>query len=137
MADRRCPNCGERVPSTNITCPKCYKKIPVEPQTVADEDNKSGNRRNSHNANQKIALLLSLIPGLFGILGLGLIYRNPRKKRGYMALVVGLLVFVAAMLLTLGLVTVFLATPLWIIYVLMYLGCLAMVVMDNISILVS
>ena len=130
MADRRCPYCGELVPSTSITCPKCYKKIPAEPESVRRESDRPKNE-SGRRYNRTVAILLSLIPGLFGLLGLGLIYRNPRQKRGYIALVLGLLFFVAAMGFTIGVFTVFLAVPCWIVYVLGYLGCLFLVFMDN------
>lgn len=132
MADRRCPYCGELVPSTSITCPKCYKKIPAEPEPVRRESDRPKNE-SGRRYNRTVAILLSLIPGLFGLLGLGLIYRNPRQKRGYIALVLGLLFFVAAMGFTIGVFTVFLAVPCWILYVLGYLGCLFLVFMDNIT----
>ena len=130
MADRRCPYCGELVPSTSITCSKCYKKIPAEPEPVRRESDRPKNE-SGRRYNRTVAILLSLIPGLFGLLGLGLIYRNPRQKRGYVALVLGLLFFVAAMGFTIGVLTVFLAVPCWIVYVLGYLGCLFLVFMDN------
>lgn len=132
MADRRCPYCGELVPSTSITCPKCYKKIPAEPEPVRRESDRPKNE-SGRRYNRTVAILLSLIPGLFGFLGLGLIYRNPRQKRGYVALVLGLLFFVAAMGFTIGVLTVFLAVPCWIVYVLGYLGCLFLVFMDNLT----
>ena len=132
MADRLCPYCGELVPSTSITCPKCYKKIPAEPEPVRRESDRPKNE-SGRRYNRTVAILLSLIPGLFGLLGLGLIYRNPRQKRGYIALVLGLLFFVAAMGFTIGVFTVFLAVPCWIVYVLGYLGCLFLVFMDNIT----
>lgn len=132
MADRRCPYCGELVPSTSITCPKCYKKIPAEPEPVRRESDRPKNE-SGRRYNRTVAILLSLIPGLFGLLGLGLIYRNPRQKRGYVALVLGLLFFVAAMGFTIGVLTVFLAVPCWIVYVLGYLGCLFLIFMDNLT----
>ena len=132
MADRRCPYCRELVPSTSITCPKCYKKIPAEPEPVSRESDRPKNE-SGRRYNRTVAILLSLIPGLFGLLGLGLIYRNPRQKRGYVALVLGLLFFVAAMGFTIGVFTVFLAVPCWIVYVLGYLGCLFLVFMDNLT----
>lgn len=132
MSDRRCPYCGEMVPSNSITCPKCFKRIPQEPEPVRDGRSKPKNER-GRNYNRTVALLLSLIPGLVGFLGLGLIYRNPRQKRGYVALVLGLLFFWGAVLLTVPLVSIFLAVPCWIIYVLMYLGCAAMVLMETVS----
>ncbi len=132
MADRRCPYCGEFVPRTNITCPKCYRKIPVEPEPVQRESEQPRNG-SGRRYNRILAILLSVIPGLFGILGLGLIYRNPHQKIGYVALVLGLLFFIAAMGFTIGVLTVFLAVPCWIIYALGYLGCLVLVLIDNIS----
>lgn len=133
MADRRCPYCGELVPSTSITCPKCYRKIPSEPEPVrreSDSRKSEGGRR----YNPRIAMLLSLIPGLFGLLGLGLIYRNPRQKRGYVALLLGLCFFIAAVMFTFPLFTIFLAVPCWILYVLGYLGCLALVTMEGLTV---
>ena len=85
-------------------------------------------------ARQRLALALTLIPGLFGILGLGLIYRNPRQKRGYVALLFGALFFILAVFLTIGVITIVAAVPCWIVYVLMYLGCAALVLMDNVFI---
>ena len=46
----------------------------------------------------------------------------------------GLLFFVMAVCLTMAGVTIFLAVPCWIVYVLMFLGCLALVSLDNVSI---
>lgn len=132
MADRRCPNCGELVPSNSLTCPKCYKRLPKEPEPVRKEERRESGGKREYS--RRIAVLLCLIPGLFGLLGLGLVYRNPRQKRGYIALVIGFLVFVAAVFLTMGGFTIFLAVPCWIIYVLMYLGCLALIGLDNFSV---
>lgn len=133
MVDRRCPYCGELVPSNSLTCPKCYKKIPVEPEPVREDRDGPKNER-GRSYNRKLALALTLVPGLFGILGLGLIYRNPRQKRGYLALLFGALIFVLAVFLTIGVFTIFAAVPCWIVYALMYLGCAALVLMDNVFI---
>lgn len=133
MADRRCPYCGELVPSNSITCPKCFKKIPKEPEPVREEGREKPRQERGRHYNRTVALGLSLIPGLVGFLGLGLIYSNPRKKRGYFALALGLLFFWCAVLLTIPLFSIFLAVPCWIIYVLLYLGCAAMVVMESVS----
>lgn len=133
MADRRCPYCGELVPSTSITCPKCYRKIPSEPEPVRRESG-SQSKGSGRSSSRTIAILLSVIPGLFGLLGLGLIYKNPRRKIGYIALVIGLLFFIAAMGFTIGVVTVFLAVPCWIIYALGYLGCLLLTFMDGFTV---
>lgn len=132
MADRRCPYCGELVPSNSVTCPKCYKKIPVEPEPVRRE-RRTSEEGGGRTPSRKIALALAVIPGFFGLLGLGLIYRNPRQKRGYMALVLGLLVFLVAVCFTVFIMTIFLAVPFWIIYALLYLGCLAITFMEGVT----
>ena len=49
-----------------------------------------------------------------------------------LALLFGALFFILAVFLTLGVFSIFIAVPCWIIYVLMYLGCAAMVLMDNV-----
>lgn len=69
-------------------------------------------------------LILSIVPAFVGLLGLGLIYKYPTRKRGYIALLLGLLVFAGAVAGTMSLVLIPLAVPLWIIYVLLFLGCL-------------
>lgn len=129
---RRCPYCGELVPNNSLTCPKCYKKIPVEPEPVKDTGGAQPGR-SARGYNKTLALILSVIPAFIGLLGLGLIYRDPRRKRGYVALVFGLVIFVGALFATLSLVLIFVAVPLWILYALMFLGCLAMVLVDNLS----
>ena len=133
MADRRCPYCGELVPSNSITCPKCFKKIPVEPETVRREERSSGRGRTGiegRRYNRTIALALAIIPGLIGLLGLGLIYKNPRSRLGYLALVFGLLFFIAAVLFTVSFILIFVAVPCWIIYALIFIFSLALTVMD-------
>ena len=130
--DHRCPYCGELVPSNSITCPKCYKKIPKEPEPARREHETE--QRDKRGYSRKLAILLSIVPAFLGLLGLGLIYVSPRRKRGYVALVLGLLFFVMAVCLTMAGVTIFLAVPCWIVYVLMFLGCLALVSLDNVSI---
>lgn len=130
MADRRCPYCGELVPSNSVTCPKCYKKIPVEPEPVRDRSG-GDQKRQRRGGSRKIAILLSIIPAFVGLLGLGLIYRNPRQKRGYIVLLLGLLFFVAAVFLTFGIFTIVFAVPCWIMYVLLFLGCLALASLDD------
>ncbi len=124
MAERRCPNCGELVPSNSITCPKCYKKIPSDPDPDRSGSGDSGSTGSSRSRSSTIMLLLSIIPAFIGLLGLGLIYRYPTRKRGYVALILGLLVFAGAVAATLSIILIPLAVPLWILYVLMFLGCL-------------
>lgn len=129
MAERRCPYCGELVPSNSITCPKCYKRIPNEPEPVSNESVQKKTRGGGRS--RTIALILSLVPALVGLLGLGLIYRNPKGKFGWFSLAFGIMFFVAALFLTMGGFTVFLAVPCWIFYAIIFLACLALVVLDN------
>ena len=89
---RYCPKCGEPVPSNSLTCPKCYAKMPPEPVKVNDDG--TGSRKKTYNNDNKtLYLILAIIPGLFGILGLGQIVRDYTQKRGYIFLLIGLLLF--------------------------------------------
>jgi hypothetical protein len=87
---RYCPKCGEPVPSNCITCPKCYTKIPPEPVKATDDNatNQSGKK-----SDKSLRLLLTIIPGFFGVLGLGQIYRDYTSPKGYIFLIVGLALF--------------------------------------------
>ena len=95
MSDtRRCPYCGEMVPSFSLTCPKCYHQIPREEERGESRD--SGYRILDddrapavHTVNHKVVLILGLIPSLFGLWGLGQIYQRDYGK-GLMFLVMGL-----------------------------------------------
>lgn len=138
MADRRCPNCGELVPSTSVTCPRCYKKIPSDREStpeykIYNEDGSVHREPKERSTNSKTALLLALIPGLFGLLGLGILYQNPREPRGYALLALGLLVFIVVnflLFITVGL-SFILVLPLIIFYVLLYLASLVLTVFTS------
>ena len=71
MADRRCPNCGELVPAFSLTCPKCYRSIPrEEPEgryRIIDDDRAPTPRM----TNRRLVLILSILPAVFGLFGLG------------------------------------------------------------------
>jgi hypothetical protein len=92
MNPRRCPHCGEYLQSNSLTCPRCFKEIPRVPNAASpervniDEKKKSGKVPGA-------ALLLAVIPPFFGLLGLGLIYLHPKDRKGYLALILGLLLF--------------------------------------------
>ncbi len=124
MADRRCPNCGELVPSNSITCPKCFKKIPNDPEPVRNDNGAGSGTKPRKDRNRTVMLVLSIIPAFIGLLGLGLIYKYPTRKRGYVALLLGLLVFAGAVAGTMSIILIPLAVPLWILYALLFLGCL-------------
>lgn len=138
MVERRCPNCNELVPSTSITCPKCYKRIPVEEYRIHDETtyNQDGSvhrETRQRTVNQRTALLLALIPGLVGLLGIGMLYRNPRDTRALGLLALGLAVFIIAnslLFLTAGLSLVF-VIPMILFYLLLYLGNLFLTVLGG------
>ncbi len=137
MADKYCPYCGELVPSNSLTCPKCYKKIPLEPEprsTGGDNGSSGGSRTGSGSGggtSDGIALLLAIIPGLFGILGLGILYKN-RSARSWMAfLLLGLLVFAVTILIftsSIPVLNILFAIPFAIVYGLLFIGALAVTI---------
>lgn len=130
MAQRRCPYCGEMVPSNSITCPKCYKKLPnEEPGKATEFVGKAEDSAKKLRRNPKIAIGLDLVLGLVGLLGIGQVYMG--RPRFLFVTLIGLLVFVAAVCLTVFIFTIILAVPMWIIYVLMYLGVLADILLST------
>ena len=95
---RYCPKCGEPVPSNCLTCPKCYAKIPSEPVKEERQSN-GGSQKNESRKGGKdptIRLILSVIPGFFGLLGLGMIYDDYKSTKGYFFLCIGLVLFLCA-----------------------------------------
>lgn len=87
---RYCPKCGEPVPPNCITCPKCYAKVPSEP--VTSEKTKQSEPKRKSNSTR---ILLTVIPGFFGLLGLGILYDDTKNMLGYKFLVAGLLLFIS------------------------------------------
>lgn len=83
MSDRRCPHCGERIPSFSINCPSCYRSIPrEEPREtyrIIDDDRAPS----LHRVNRKAVMLLALIPGVFGLFGLGHFYQRDCRKGAF------------------------------------------------------
>jgi len=137
MADRRCPYCGELVPTNSITCPKCFKRIPAEP---APQPNNGGSEPKEKGAkSQRLALILAIVFGIFGFLGVGRIYLTPRESRGYILMLLGLLFFIPAILLATSLMpslfgtvlTTLLAIPLFIIYGLLFIASLIDVLLGS------
>ncbi|WII07335.1 hypothetical protein PED39_07015 [Methanomassiliicoccales archaeon LGM-RCC1] len=131
---RYCPNCGEAVPSNCLTCPKCYAKIPAEP--VKNERRQEEQRTGSNGKNQSIRRILAIVPGFFGILGLGHIYMDYKQPRGYKFLIVGLVFFsIGTFLVTvpsdwLGFI---LKMPVGIGFILLYLITFVISVLDSAS----
>ena len=99
---RKCPYCGEPVPSFSINCPKCYKAIPREEPEFKEQPRKEripNDRAPSiHVYNRKLVMFLALIPAAVGLMGLGQIYMKEYHK-GAKFLAVGLTVFVCLVLL--------------------------------------
>ncbi|MDR2846434.1 MAG: zinc ribbon domain-containing protein [Candidatus Methanoplasma sp.] len=99
MNGRRCPNCGEHVDNNSLTCPKCFKEIPRDVPVSSEPRARGTDAKNGRNTNKNLAVILALIPAFFGLLGLGQIYRDPTKSKGYILLVIGAVIFVPFVLL--------------------------------------
>lgn len=93
MNRNRCPDCGEHIPSTAKTCPKCYRTISGKP--VSDKQSGRTYEKTEKGKDETLAFLLAVIPGIFGVQGLGLIYLNPENRRGWHFLIVGLILFLS------------------------------------------
>ena len=100
---RKCPYCGESVPSFSINCPKCYRDIPREEKKNEEkEDIKRGTIPNNRMPSVKIidmriVLILALIPAAVGLMGMGQIYERYYRK-GLTFLGIGLLLFIPLVL---------------------------------------
>lgn len=98
---RKCPYCGEPVPTFSVNCPKCYKKIPREDEKQEEDirghipDDKSPAIKS---VNKTIVLILALIPAAFGIMGMAQMYEKEYKKGG-LFLCVGFPLFLFMMFL--------------------------------------
>lgn len=145
MADRRCPNCGELVPSNSITCPKCYRRLPEESDRSKERrwrregtatsaevgrDRPEGGGSGGKRPSRKVALALNAIPGIFGILGLGQMYMR-EWKRGAAFLVAGLVCYAIPTVLWmfLSIFSWFFSLPFYMIYIGLYSMSLYQVLM--------
>lgn len=116
---RKCPKCGEPVPSNCITCPKCYAKVPSEPAPAENQTKESEPKQ----INNTVLFLLTIVPGIFGLLGLGLLYKNGTSGKGLLFLGVGLLLFaVGNSLILMGLPWLFFGIPPIILYLLLFMA---------------
>ncbi|MCL2295771.1 MAG: zinc ribbon domain-containing protein [Methanomassiliicoccaceae archaeon] len=95
MKQKKCPHCGEYVQENSLTCPKCFGEIPRSPQEYVVKEDKKERSGKVPSA----AVLLSVIPPFFGLLGLGLIYLHPKNSKGYWFLAAGLLLFLTSLAL--------------------------------------
>jgi len=98
MKQNKCPYCGEYVQKNSLTCPKCFREIPREPSDIGEYTIKEDNGKRTRKVSG-LPLLLSIFPPFVGLLGLGMIYQNPKSGKGYWFLVAGLLLFAASLTL--------------------------------------
>ena len=133
------------MPSTSVTCPKCYRKIPAEPDAPKEERRRERQRdtpvgeRPKRSYNKKVALALAVIPGFFGVLGLGQIYKDYRSTGGYFILLLGLLLFTGSMLLLtshmhgvlMNILTTIGAFPLMLLYAFVFIGSVIDILLNS------
>ena len=94
---KKCPFCGEPVPSNSLNCPKCYRDIPREEYRI-EEDIRKGvpNDRapSIRKINMKVVIILALIPAAIGLMGMGQLYEREYGKALFF-FIPGLLMFIA------------------------------------------
>jgi endogenous inhibitor of DNA gyrase (YacG/DUF329 family) len=96
MNQKKCPFCGELVHRNDLTCPKCFKEVPRD-QSV-DETRYASNKNSREKGKVSgAALLLAIFPPIFGLLGLGIIYKDHKDRNGYWFLIGGLLLFLPSL----------------------------------------
>ncbi len=93
MSSKRCPNCNELVPSNSVTCPKCYGPVPRD--DIPERKTTGSVNREVPKKNMLFATLLAVIPGIFGLQGLGLIYLNHKESKGWYFLIIGAMLFMS------------------------------------------
>ena len=93
MSNRRCPNCGELVPSLSMTCPKCYSAVPRA--DTPKRKTPSPIKHETPEKNMFVATMLAAIPGIFGLQGLGLIYLDHKESKGWYFLIIGAILFMS------------------------------------------
>ncbi len=103
MSDRRCPYCGEKVPSFSLNCPKCYKTLPREDEFRIQDDIRTGSIPDDRapsvrTFDRKIVLFLALIPAALGLMGMAQMYEREFKK-GLIFLIGGLIPFIPMILI--------------------------------------
>ncbi len=94
---RKCPYCGEHVPSYSLNCPKCYKSIPREEFKIEDDIRSEQIPRDRapsvQTFDRRIVLVLALIPAAIGLMGMAQMYEREYKK-GAIFLIAGLMLFI-------------------------------------------
>jgi hypothetical protein len=95
MTTKRCPFCGEYVQSNSLTCPKCFRDIHRE-QKVGEScrTEKAGGGKSPD-----LVTFLAIFPAFIGMLGLGMIYLDPKDSKGYWFLAAGSVLFLSFLVL--------------------------------------
>ena len=86
---------------------------------------KEGKTSSGGGKNRSIALLLAIVPGIFGVLGLGILYNNKSSRPGILLLAIGLLTFILFLVIvtsSIPILNIILAIPVAIFYGLLYIG---------------
>ena len=102
---RRCPKCGAEVPGNSLTCPECYTEVPRGEIEDPPQQRETYVPQTSGKS-RTVALILAIIPALFGLLGLAQIYKDHGSRAGWRILGLGIIVY----LLIVGMVFLTLAT---------------------------
>ncbi|MCQ2056191.1 MAG: hypothetical protein MJY64_01795 [archaeon] len=80
MANRRCPYCGEIMPSFSLSCPMCYRSSHAKEEKEMEGLRISSPRIKTYN--RKIIVLLALLPAAIGFGGMAQLYMKDYKKAG-------------------------------------------------------
>jgi len=83
MSNKVCKNCGEVMASDCKKCPRCYAPAMDEPAPMHSETKRDWS----------FPTILAIILAFFGILGIGHILTMPHRKRGYIFLILGIVLF--------------------------------------------
>ncbi len=143
MDQNKCPYCGVLIPTNSLTCPKCFKNIPREDTSKKEEYIIHDEPKSSQTKSKKndFTLFLAIIPAFVGILGLNQIIHDPKDSKGYMYLIIGLILFITSVVLFVniwhnGIWSAFFMTIAWImisfIYIIAAIGVLIDAIMGSV-----
>ena len=98
LSGRRCPYCGERIPSFADNCPSCYRSVPREDKQETYRIIEDDRAPSLYRVDHRIVIFLAFIPAVFGLFGLGQLYQKDWHK-GMMFLMVGILMMTTIVLI--------------------------------------
>lgn len=116
-----CQRCSTLVNDSALFCPNCGANLPGASPTGSAQYAASPLQRNVPAAGRKsmsMVLLLAILPGIFGIWGLGHFYIG-QNGRGTTYLIIGLVVNLVGFLITIA--TMLMGAFLW--FVAVWVGC--------------